>query len=81
MHAAMTHAMTRAMPPARAARIERLLAAAAPGSTFARTTVAGEAVPLVRRAIAAGATRICVVSAILNAPDAAKACAEFKSRL
>jgi thiamine-phosphate pyrophosphorylase len=29
----------------------------------------------------AGATRICVVSAILNAPDVAKACAEFKKRL
>lgn len=29
----------------------------------------------------AGANRICVVSAILNAPDAAKACAEFKQRL
>lgn len=29
----------------------------------------------------AGATRICVVSAILNAPDVAKACAEFRSRL
>jgi thiamine-phosphate pyrophosphorylase len=31
--------------------------------------------------LAAGATRICVVSAILNAPDVAKACAEFKKRL
>lgn len=29
----------------------------------------------------AGATRICVVSAILNAPDVAKACVEFKKRL
>jgi thiamine-phosphate pyrophosphorylase len=29
----------------------------------------------------AGATRICVVSAILNAPDVAKACAEFRKRL
>lgn len=29
----------------------------------------------------AGATRICVVSAILNAPDVTKACAEFKKRL
>ena len=29
----------------------------------------------------AGAKRVCVVSAILNAPDVAKACAEFKSRL
>ena len=31
--------------------------------------------------LAAGAQRICVVSAILNAPDVAKACAEFKRRL
>lgn len=31
--------------------------------------------------LAAGARRICVVSAILNAPDVAKACAEFRSRL
>lgn len=29
----------------------------------------------------AGATRICVVSAILNAPDVAKACAEFRKKL
>jgi thiamine-phosphate pyrophosphorylase len=31
--------------------------------------------------LAAGATRICVVSAILNAPDIAAACREFKSRV
>jgi len=31
--------------------------------------------------LAAGATRICVVSAILNAPEVATACAEFKRRL
>jgi len=31
--------------------------------------------------LAAGAKRVCVVSAILNAPDVAKACAEFKRRL
>ena len=31
--------------------------------------------------LSAGAKRICVVSAILNAPDIAKACAEFKNRL
>ncbi|MDB6123067.1 MAG: thiamine-phosphate pyrophosphorylase [Pedosphaera sp.] len=31
--------------------------------------------------LAAGARRICVVSAILNAPDIAKACGEFKARL
>ena len=31
--------------------------------------------------LAAGARRICVVSAILNTPDVAKACAEFRKRL
>jgi thiamine-phosphate pyrophosphorylase len=31
--------------------------------------------------LAAGATRICVVSAILNAPDVSKACHEFKNRM
>ena len=31
--------------------------------------------------IAAGAKRICVVSAILNAPDVARACREFRERL
>jgi thiamine-phosphate pyrophosphorylase len=31
--------------------------------------------------LAAGASRICVVSAILNAPDIAQACQEFKKRL
>lgn len=31
--------------------------------------------------VAAGARRICVVSAILNAPDTAKACQRFKERL
>ena len=31
--------------------------------------------------LAAGAKRICIVSAILNAPDIARACAEFRRRL
>jgi thiamine-phosphate pyrophosphorylase len=31
--------------------------------------------------LAAGARRVCVVSAILNAPDVVKTCAEFRSRL
>lgn len=31
--------------------------------------------------LAAGAKRVCVVSAILNAPDIARACAEFRRRL
>ena len=31
--------------------------------------------------LAAGAQRVCIVSAILNAPDVAKACEEFRKRL
>jgi thiamine-phosphate pyrophosphorylase len=31
--------------------------------------------------LAAGARRICVVSAILNAPDITRACREFRRRL
>jgi thiamine-phosphate pyrophosphorylase len=31
--------------------------------------------------LAAGATRICAVSAILSAPDIAEACREFRKRL
>ena len=31
--------------------------------------------------LAAGARRICVVSAILNAPDVAQACQDFRRRL
>jgi thiamine-phosphate pyrophosphorylase len=35
----------------------------------------------VEAVIEAGATRVCIVSAILNAPDVMKACAEFRRRL
>jgi thiamine-phosphate pyrophosphorylase len=31
--------------------------------------------------LAAGAKRVCVVSAILNSPDITKICAEFRRRL
>jgi hypothetical protein len=31
--------------------------------------------------LAAGAKRVCVVSAILNAPDVTKACTEFRAKL
>jgi thiamine-phosphate pyrophosphorylase len=31
--------------------------------------------------LAAGAKRVCIVSAILNAPDITKACTEFRQRL
>ena len=62
-----------AVPSARAARIEELLAAAAPGTTFARTTMAGETVALVRRAIAGGATRIVVAGGDGTVHEAANA--------
>ena len=35
----------------------------------------------VNEVLAAGAKRICIVSAILNAPNIAKTCAEFRKRL
>jgi len=62
-----------AVPASRAAQIERLLAAAAPGSTCVRTTMAGETVPLVRRAVAAGATRIVITGGDGTAHEAANA--------
>jgi thiamine-phosphate pyrophosphorylase len=43
--------------------------------------IGGINLPTLDAVLAAGAKRICVVSAILNAPDAAKACAEFRRRL
>lgn len=43
--------------------------------------IGGVNLPTLDAVLAAGATRICVVSAILNAPDITKACAEFRKRL
>jgi thiamine-phosphate pyrophosphorylase len=43
--------------------------------------IGGINLPTLDAVLAAGAKRICVVSAILNSPDAAKACAEFRRRL
>jgi len=62
-----------AVPPARAAHIERLLAAAAPGTHCVRTTMAGETVSLVRSAIAAGATRIVIAGGDGTVHEAANA--------
>ncbi len=61
------------VPSSRAAHIERLLAAAAPGSSCARTTLAGETMALVRKAIAAGATRIVVAGGDGTVHEAANA--------
>jgi diacylglycerol kinase (ATP) len=62
-----------AVPPARAAHIERLLVAAAPGTRCARTSMAGETLPLVRKAIAAGATRIVIAGGDGTVHEAANA--------
>jgi len=62
-----------AVPPSRAAHIERLLTAAAPGSSCVRTTRAGETLPLVRKAIAAGATRIVIAGGDGTVHEAANA--------
>ncbi|MDR3460122.1 MAG: thiamine phosphate synthase [Verrucomicrobiae bacterium] len=43
--------------------------------------IGGINVSTIDAVLAAGAQRICVVSAILNAPDVAKACAEFRKKL
>jgi thiamine-phosphate pyrophosphorylase len=56
----------------------RWAAAHATGPWFAIGGINLQTLPAV---LAAGATRICVVSAILNAPDIAQACAEFRRRL
>ena len=60
-------------PAQRAAQIERRLGAAAPGTQCARTTVPGETVPLVRKAIAAGATRIVIAGGDGTVHEAANA--------
>jgi thiamine-phosphate pyrophosphorylase len=43
--------------------------------------IGGINVQTINAVLAAGAKRICVVSAILNAPEAAQACVEFRKRL
>jgi thiamine-phosphate pyrophosphorylase len=56
----------------------RWAAANVPGPWFA---IGGINLTTLDDVLAAGARRICVVSAILNAPDVAQACAEFRRRL
>jgi diacylglycerol kinase (ATP) len=62
-----------AVPHARAAHIEALLAAIAPGTPCARTSLPGETVPLVRKALVAGATRIVIAGGDGTVHEAANA--------
>ena len=54
---------------------------AATNSTVPWFAIGGINLQTLDAVLAAGVKRICVVSAILNAPDIAKACAEFRQRL
>jgi len=54
---------------------------AAANATVPWFAIGGINLQTIDAVLEAGAKRICVVSAILNAPDVAKACAEFKSKL
>lgn len=67
-------------PSARPVTLEYVRWAAA-NATVPWFAIGGINLETLEAVLAAGAKRICVVSAILNAPDVAKACAEFKRRL
>jgi len=54
---------------------------AAANVTIPWFAIGGVNLQTVNDVLAAGAKRVCVVSAILNAPDVAKTCAEFKRKL
>jgi thiamine-phosphate pyrophosphorylase len=54
---------------------------AAANATVPWFAIGGINLETLEAVLAAGAQRVCVVSAILNAPDVAKACAEFRRRL
>ena len=54
---------------------------AAANATVPWFAIGGINLQTLEEVLAADATRICVVSAILNAPDVAAACAEFRRRL
>ncbi|MDD5139542.1 MAG: thiamine phosphate synthase [Verrucomicrobiales bacterium] len=54
---------------------------AAANATVPWFAIGGVNLQTIDELLAAGAKRICVVSAILNAPDIARACAEFRRKL
>jgi thiamine-phosphate pyrophosphorylase len=70
-------------PMAKPVTLEYVRWAAAPqnGVTLPWFAIGGITLGNLDDVLAAGATRICVVSAILNAQNVAKACAEFRQRL
>ena len=70
-------------PTAKPVTLEYVRWAAAPqsGVKVPWFAIGGINLQTIDAVLEAGATRICVVSAILNAPDVAKACAEFRKRL
>lgn len=67
-------------PTAKAVTLEYVRWAAA-NVTLPWFAIGGINLPNLDAVLAAGARRICVVSAILNAPDVAQACREFRRRL
>ena len=70
-------------PSAKPATLEYVRWAAAPqsGVNVPWFAIGGITLENIGDVLAAGAQRVCVVSAILNAPDVAKTCAEFRRRL
>jgi thiamine-phosphate pyrophosphorylase len=70
-------------PTAKPVTLEYVAWAAAPqsGVNIPWFAIGGITLGNLDDVLAAGARRICVVSAILNAPDVAKACSEFRQRL
>jgi thiamine-phosphate pyrophosphorylase len=74
---------TATKPGAEPVTLEYVRWAAAPqsGVTVPWFAIGGINLSNLDEVLAAGAKRVCVVFAILNAPDVAKACAEFRRRL
>ncbi len=70
-------------PTAKPVTLEYVRWAAAPqnGVTIPWFAIGGITLRNLNDVLAAGATRICVVSAILNATDVMRACSEFRHRL
>jgi len=70
-------------PTAKPVTLEYVRWAAAPqnGVTVPWFAIGGITLENLGDVLAAGAQRVCVVSAILDAPDVAEACAEFRKRL